>query len=262
MSHVPPVAEGPCPNCGSEGPGRFCQDCGQERGDLFPTAGAWIGEAFAETLGADGKLLRSLKALAWPPGELTLEWQRGRRARFVSPVRLYLALALLFFLVWPNTPLADALEGFSSGFLEAGAESHGPVSAEEVSLGTQVITENLPGLMIILFVPVFALALQLMSRGSGKPFATHLVVALHAHAVLFLCMILASPLSFLGTGWQDVGAPVLLLGVFAFVAGSVARVYRLGALRAAARTAAVSVVYVVVVAFCAAGVLAVVVGRS
>jgi len=259
---VPPATDGRCPNCGSEAAGRFCPDCGQERGDLFPTVGAWIAEALAETLGADGKLLRSLKALAWPPGELTLEWRRGRRARLVSPLRLYLALALLFFLVWPNTPLADALEGFSSGFLEAGGESHGPVSDEEVDLGTQVVTENLPGLMIILFVPVFAVALQLVSHRSGTPFATHLVVALHAHAVLFLCMILASPLSLLGSRWQDVGAPVLLIGVFAFVAASVARVYRLGALRAVARTAAVSVVYVVVVAFCAAGVLAVVVGRG
>ncbi|MDP2957813.1 MAG: DUF3667 domain-containing protein [Longimicrobiales bacterium] len=259
---MPPATEERCPNCGSEVSGRFCPDCGQERSDLFPGVGAWIKEALGELLGADGKLPRSLRALAWPPGELTLEWHRGRRARYVSPLRLYLAAALLFFLAWPNTPLASALEGFATGFFAARGESESSVSEAEVELGAQVVAENLPGLMIILFVPAFAVALQVASRGAGV-FATHLVVALHAHTALFACMILASPLNLLvGRGWEDVGAPAVLLGAFAFVAASIARVYRLSPLRAVLRAAAVTVGYAVVVAFCTALVLAVVVGRG
>lgn len=53
-----------------------------------------------ELLLVEARLPRSLAALAWPPGRLWDEWRKGRRASFVSPLRLYLLAAVPFFLLF------------------------------------------------------------------------------------------------------------------------------------------------------------------
>ena len=159
--------DGPCPNCGSDANGRYCSECGQAQGELMPSIARWIQDALDELLGVDGKLLRSLRLLAWPPGELTLEWSRGRRARFVSPFRLYLAAAVVFFLVWPTTGFASGLEEFIQGFIDAGGASSAEAADNSAQFGAQIITESLPGLLIIFFVPFLAAVLWILNRTSG-----------------------------------------------------------------------------------------------
>ena len=48
---------------------------------------------------ADSRLWRTLTALLFKPGRLTREFLAGRRARYLPPVRLYLVLSVLFFLI-------------------------------------------------------------------------------------------------------------------------------------------------------------------
>lgn len=49
----------------------------------------------------------------WPPGELTAEWRRGRRASYVHPLRTYLLSAAIFFLAWTLTPDNRMMIGFA-----------------------------------------------------------------------------------------------------------------------------------------------------
>ena len=88
-----------CPNCGATAPDRFCPTCGQRQADdLVPTLGEWIAETADELLLVEARLPRTIRALFWPPGHLTREWRRGRRASYVTPLRLYLLAAVPFFL--------------------------------------------------------------------------------------------------------------------------------------------------------------------
>jgi hypothetical protein len=48
---------------------------------------------------ADSRLWHTLAALLFRPGRLTREFLDGRRARYLPPVRLYLVLSVVFFLV-------------------------------------------------------------------------------------------------------------------------------------------------------------------
>jgi hypothetical protein len=52
---------------------------------------------------ADHRLWRTLHALLFKPGFLTHEFLAGRRARYLPPVRLYLVLSVVFFLVTAAT---------------------------------------------------------------------------------------------------------------------------------------------------------------
>jgi hypothetical protein len=250
--------EGPCPNCGSIAHGRFCSECGQARGALLPSVATWIEEAIDEFLGVDGRLPRSIKALAWPPGELTLEWRRGRRAHYVSPLRLYVVAAVLFFLVWPSTGFAEGLEEFIRGFVDASGATSATASEVSVEFGSQVVTESLPGLLIIFLVPVFAALLWALNRGAGA-FVGHLVMALHVHAVFFAGIVATAPIYLmLGERWASLGEPVLFLALFSFLCASIARVYALSPWRSVGRALAVISAYSAVAAVAVAGLLFVV----
>lgn len=61
------------------------------------TVGAFVREVAADTFGADGRLWRTLAALARSPGLLTETYAAGRDGGFLRPTRTYLTLSLVLF---------------------------------------------------------------------------------------------------------------------------------------------------------------------
>jgi hypothetical protein len=238
-----------CLNCAREDPGRFCPDCGQRQGPLFTSVGEWLGEVFDELFAIDAKLPRSLRKLLWPPGELTLEWRRGRRVRYVAPFRLYLATAFPFFLAWPFTPFSTVLQSSAAGFMEGLADGQGQVGQmalqgdHRFEVAVQVLTDNLPSLAMVLFVPVFAGLLFAVTQGNGR-YVGNLITAFHIHTLGFLAMILTVPVNLLfGSDTGQVAALALLLGLLAYVVIAIRRIYQTTVLGAFVRTVTVTSVY-------------------
>ena len=89
-----------CANCGEAMHGEFCVACGQRR---FRPQDRRFAHLVAETLGTltdlDGRLWRSLRALLFQPGRIARDWFDGRRAAWVSPIRLFLLANLVYFLL-------------------------------------------------------------------------------------------------------------------------------------------------------------------
>ena len=90
-------AGGRCANCGAELVGEYCAICGQRDEPIQQPASHFIREAVVEYLELDGRLWRTLAALFVRPGHLTLEYNAGRRRRYLRPFRLYLTATVLFF---------------------------------------------------------------------------------------------------------------------------------------------------------------------
>lgn len=96
----PAPVDGPfCRNCGARADVSYCPVCGQETRIEMPTVGHFIAEFAEQTFALQGQLWRTLQSLLLKPGALTLEYVAGRRQRYVRPLRLYLALSILFFAV-------------------------------------------------------------------------------------------------------------------------------------------------------------------
>jgi len=94
------VAQEPhCRNCGAIAPGRYCPACGQETQIALPTVRQVMRDAAGNLVAIDGRLWRTLQALLFRPGQLTLEYLRGRRKHYVRPARLFFVTALLMFAV-------------------------------------------------------------------------------------------------------------------------------------------------------------------
>ncbi|HSG88072.1 MAG TPA: DUF3667 domain-containing protein [Pseudomonadales bacterium] len=95
----PPAPAARCLNCGEVLEGPFCGRCGQRR-DLRPLSlVALLWDLLVEVLDTDARVWRTLRTLVLRPGQLTLDWMHGRRTRHVPPLRLYLVLNLIAFLV-------------------------------------------------------------------------------------------------------------------------------------------------------------------
>jgi hypothetical protein len=94
-----------CPNCPAELTQEYFANCGQQRirpEDL--SARRFFRELFDEVANLDMKFktVRTLRGLALP-GRLTAEYLGGRRQRYLTPFKVYLACAAIFFL---SAPLA------------------------------------------------------------------------------------------------------------------------------------------------------------
>ena len=101
-------AEGACLNCGTALVGAYCHECGQ-KGHVHRTVTAWWHDLAHGVLHLDGKIWRTLPLLAWRPGELTRRYVEGERARFVSPLALFLFSVFLMFALF--SALGDPLIG-------------------------------------------------------------------------------------------------------------------------------------------------------
>lgn len=90
--------ESRCLNCGADLTGPFCHECGQ-RGHVHRTVGAFFHDLAHGVFHIEGKTWHTLPLLAWRPGDLTRRYVEGQRARFVSPMALFLFSVFLMFAV-------------------------------------------------------------------------------------------------------------------------------------------------------------------
>lgn len=213
----PAAAEGPitlqaescCANCGAHAPGRFCPECGQETA-LGPSA-------VREVVGRGRALVLTLWSLLTQPGGLTLDYLRGRRARYLRPLQLYLLVSVLVFsgVQLLDLDLVMRLVGERGLHVLRSKPSVGSQPTSPLGAWTPVgvITAHVdtPAVrrfvalpepdrfallharrtryvssMLLLLVPALAITLAASFRGRHKPFLAHLVFAAHVQAFLLL----------------------------------------------------------------------------
>lgn len=93
-----------CLNCGTPLRGPFCAGCGQRDVPPYPSVRELAIDAISEFSGWDGRLAQTLRTLIRRPGVLTREFLEGRRARYISPLRVYLTASLVYFVVAAAAP--------------------------------------------------------------------------------------------------------------------------------------------------------------
>jgi hypothetical protein len=122
-----------CLNCGASLVGSYCHRCGQA-GQVHRTLRAFGHDIAHSVLHFDGKIWRTLPLLAWKPGELTRRYIDGQRARFVSPMALFLFSVFLMFAVFSTVGGPFSLAGPSVDPAEAARD----IKDEQAELGEQL----------------------------------------------------------------------------------------------------------------------------
>ena len=91
-----------CLNCGATVSGAYCAACGQ-RAHLHRSFVSLGHEILHSVFHFDTKLWRTLPELAFHPGRLTRRYIDGERAKFISPMALYLWSVFLMYAVFSFT---------------------------------------------------------------------------------------------------------------------------------------------------------------
>src|SRR2546423_6907408 len=112
-----------CLNCSALLTGPFCAECGQRDIPPYPSVRELAVDAVAEFSGWDGRLLNSVRALVLKPGLLTHEFLEGRRARYISPLRLYLSASVIYFLLTAAAPDIRLNNGRSLSGIQIGVST-------------------------------------------------------------------------------------------------------------------------------------------
>src|SRR4051794_31562792 len=123
-----------CENCGAPLAGEFCSQCGQHAIDYRRSILRVLWDAADSFLNWDTKFLHSLNQLLIWPWHLTNDFNAGRRARYVHPLRLYLIASIVFFL------LARAINWDSDGPIQLTAQDR----TELVASLSRMIEPNSP----------------------------------------------------------------------------------------------------------------------
>jgi len=100
VSHAKLRKETDCLNCGAELQGRFCHICGQQNLETNETFLGLVTHFVYDITHFDGKFFSTLKFLLLKPGFLSLEFQRGRRASYLDPIKMYVFTSAVFFFIF------------------------------------------------------------------------------------------------------------------------------------------------------------------
>lgn len=90
---------GKCLNCGTMLTGPHCHQCGQAA-HVHRSISAFWHDILHGVLHFDGKFWNTLPMLAWQPGHLTRRYIHGERAKFISPMALFLFSIFLMFAIF------------------------------------------------------------------------------------------------------------------------------------------------------------------
>jgi hypothetical protein len=94
--------KGVCPNCGSQIDGKFCPECGQPS-NIHRTLGHMGGEFLRGIFNLDTRAWKTLPLLLFRPGTLTSSYIHGQRARYISPLAMFLLSVFTMFVVFGLT---------------------------------------------------------------------------------------------------------------------------------------------------------------
>ena len=106
---------GTCLNCGTVLTGRYCHACGQSS-HVHRTLMSIVHDLAHGVFHFEGKIWRTLPMLVLHPGKLTRRYIDGERARFVSPLALFLFTVFLMFATFSVLGPRDLAGGLAKGW--------------------------------------------------------------------------------------------------------------------------------------------------
>ncbi|MEO9482908.1 MAG: DUF3667 domain-containing protein [Ekhidna sp.] len=161
-----------CKNCEKklEKEFKYCPSCGQEHKEKVVHFKQFILDFLGDYFTFDSLIIRSVRPLLFSPGYLTNEFIAGRRVRYIPPLRMFIFISIIFFLVLGPVEKTIAVEG-----------------NEEAEFLDDFFSIWVPRLFFLL-LPLFALYLFVLFRKPGRFYLTHFIFSVHLHAFIFVLL--------------------------------------------------------------------------
>jgi hypothetical protein len=234
-----------------------------------------LHDSIHEFLHVDGKIFQTLKMLFTKPGFLTREYLAGRRMRFINPIRLYLTMSVIYFVLASlllsaadvgvninihtgKTAAAEVHQSaedmvFNIGLSEDEGENAKSPIGRFLKNGAQLIKKNpeafveklrhsFPKILFVL-VPLFASLIWLAFIRQKRSWLSCLYFSLHFHAAVFAGLILTLPFRKVMSPTESLPQTICFIWLFVYLAYAFKRVWGDTSLKAYLRAASVLSVY-------------------
>ncbi len=128
MSHLNERIDKTCLNCGATVLGRYCQQCGQENVEVKESFFHLVAHFIEDLTHFDGKFFKTLRLLLFKPASLTKLYMEGKRATYLHPIRMYLFISAIFFLIifsgkHETSPVTIPMNSTSESHITIGGDS-------------------------------------------------------------------------------------------------------------------------------------------
>jgi len=187
-----------CPECGAQLVGRYCHRCGEKLPDVHDlTIKHFLHHGLDELTHFDSKIFRTVQALLFRPGLLTVEYLAGRRQRYVLPLRLFLVIFALnlFLYTRPGAALYDVHVITSANPQTKLLDDKLARHAEKKHMSKEALFEQINerwqhNVSLFQLGEVFFFAVWLAVLNWRRYFVEHLIFALHmsSFSLLFGCV--------------------------------------------------------------------------
>jgi len=233
-----------CPNCEKEFDSSFnyCPHCGQKNVDPDLKLKHFLSEYLSANFNIDSKFFVTLKTLIFEPAKLTKELLAGKREKYLTPIRLYLLISLVYFFTFSlgndnnggiilishpgnQVTLADSIDDALITIDNIEDVDIDSLSYSEKILYTnlklldtpegrlkfrQKIKKNLSLGMFIL-IPLTAFIFYILFRKRTKYYIPNLVFTIHLQSLIFLWFSVFSILELI------TDSPILKIAETAFI---------------------------------------------
>ncbi len=209
-----------CLNCEKEFNSNFnyCPYCGQKNIDPNPKLKHFISEFLSANFNVDSKIFITLKSLLLKPAWLSKEFLAGKREKYLTPVRLYLLISLVYFFVLSinNDNRQNIVEINEDGITKTGSiitvdsintdafntfdkniyeKLHLLKTPAGQKMFKQALKNNI-SLGMFIFIPLTAFILFILFRRKTKFYIPNLIFAIHLQSLIFLWLTFLNLLDF------------------------------------------------------------------
>ena len=216
-----------CPNCDKEFDSRYnyCPYCGQKNIDPDPKLKHFLSEFLSANFNLDSKIFITLKTLVLKPAKLSKEFIAGKRESYITPVRLYLFISLIYFFTLSfddsdssttvmhinekeakagttkNTIIAVSIDNINPDTLK-GFEKllYHKLEVMNSPYGKKVFLQNMKkniSLGMFILIPLTALIMFLLYRKKTKYYIPNLIFTIHLQSLIFLWLTLFNIIAFI-----------------------------------------------------------------
>lgn len=238
------IKKGNCLNCNSMVEGNFCSNCGQKFQPTKLPIKLFLEDAVETLFNVDNRWFKTLKDLFLVPGKVTKDYIEGKRAQYLPPLRIYLSISIVYFLL---VQLIESNQIFFINF-----------SDEEGAVGDLATVVQY---VLFFMVPVLALFGKLFYRKRKAFYVEYLILSFHIHTIWFVLLMVELSTVWLNANFQDswieilsmvISAPAQL-GTFIYMTLYLKRTFEDGWLLSIAKTFGIMILYMtVLVGFMAA----------
>lgn len=180
-NEISPTQQKKCLNCSSSNANetKYCTNCGQQF-HYDDTVKGFLMHFLSDYFTFDSKIFKSYYPLLFKPGYLTIEYLQGKRTKYIPPLRMYIFLSIVLFIVWQLGVVENSTVQISTGIADMDWD--------------RFFSNYMPKIFFLL-LPFFAIIIQLFHRNSSSKFIIDFIFSIHFQSFIFLILIVYAGIS-------------------------------------------------------------------